>query len=406
MSNVSKFIGLITLAVCGGCAHNLEIRNLYEYQTTGGYDFSKRGISVDLECATPTEAAQKFCEQIGVQLSQKGGYHASMGNRLGTDVGISCEVAVRESAKASNFFVSWPGFILFTHAWLGYGYEVDYSIRCRIVSPKTGEVLATVNDAMRLHLRYADFGTTWMAGCGWLFLYSAPAAVNGLFVMSTYDQDITPELYYKAYPTLAAHVVKKIVETVNGLPEVAGVAPQRSLDGLQVEGPVAGGQKVVYDIVYCRRNANQEFSYEFDIKLKDETSNSIGAFRSIQREFRNAIKEDYTNAFSGIDDHSLRIDFPEYEQKDGHIKGRAVVLTISVVSLSYDPDTCKGTLAVKVNANQYEEARAYIRKNIETLARDKNIALITGEIPPAAKFYLGREELKDGNVLEIEFKTE
>lgn len=34
------------------------------------------------------------------------------------------------------------------------------------------------------------------------------------------------------------------------------------------------------------------------------------------------------------------------------------------------------------------------------------IALTTGEIPPAAKFYLGREELKDGNVLEIEFKTE
>ena len=25
---------------------------------------------------------------------------------------------------------------------------------------------------------------------------------------------------------------------------------------------------------------------------------------------------------------------------------------------------------------------------------------------PSAKFYLGREELKDGNVLEIEFRTE
>ena len=61
---------------------------------------------------------------------------------------------------------------------------------------------------------------------------------------------------------------------------------------------------------------------------------------------------------------------------------------------------------MKVNANQYKEARKWIRKNIETLARDKNIALVTGELPPAAKFYLGREELKDGNVLEIEFRTE
>ena len=61
---------------------------------------------------------------------------------------------------------------------------------------------------------------------------------------------------------------------------------------------------------------------------------------------------------------------------------------------------------MRVNANQYEEARQWVRKNIETLARDKNIALTTGEIPPAAKFYLGREEFKDGNTLEIEFKTE
>ena len=91
---------------------------------------------------------------------------------------------------------------------------------------------------------------------------------------------------------------------------------------------------------------------------------------------------------------------------EGRVEGRAVVLSVSVVSLKYDPNTRKGILAAKVGANQYEDARNWIRKNIETLARDKNIALTTGEIPPAAKFYLGREELKDGNVLEIEFKTE
>ena len=47
-----------------------------------------------------------------------------------------------------------------------------------------------------------------------------------------------------------------------------------------------------------------------------------------------------------------------------------------------------------------------MRRNIETLARDKNIALVTGEIPPNARFYSLGESLKDGNILEIEFKTE
>ena len=44
--------------------------------------------------------------------------------------------------------------------------------------------------------------------------------------------------------------------------------------------------------------------------------------------------------------------------------------------------------------------------DIEQIACDKSITLAASKIPPAAKFYLGREELKDGNVLAIEFKTE
>ena len=130
----------------------------------------------------------------------------------------------------------------------------------------------------------------------------------------------------------------------------------------------------------------------------------VGAL--LQKEFRQAIKEDYVESFPGTNKSSLFVEFPEYKLNNGKIEGRAVVLTISVTSLTYDPNTRTGKLAVKVNANQYEEARKWIRKNIETLARDKNIALVTGEIPPAAKFYLGREELKEGNILEIEFKTE
>lgn len=54
---------------------------------------------------------------------------------------------------------------------------------------------------------------------------------------------------------------------------------------------------------------------------------------------------------------------------------------------------------------QSAEARAWARENIETLARDKNIALVTGQRPPDANYYLLGEKI-DGNVMEIEFKTE
>ena len=44
--------------------------------------------------------------------------------------------------------------------------------------------------------------------------------------------------------------------------------------------------------------------------------------------------------------------------------------------------------------------------DIEQIACDKSITLVASKIPLAARFYLGKEELKDGNVLEIEFMPE
>lgn len=47
-----------------------------------------------------------------------------------------------------------------------------------------------------------------------------------------------------------------------------------------------------------------------------------------------------------------------------------------------------------------------MKRFVETIVLDKNIALTTGQLPPAATYYSLGESLKDGNVLEIEFKTE
>ena len=160
-----------------------------------------------------------------------------------------------------------------------------------------------------------------------------------------------------------------------------------------------------YKIVSCKRDARNDFSYRFILELNGDDQCSLRTFRAIQKEFREAVKADYSESFPGVDVHSLRVDFSEYELDNRKITGRAVVLSISVASLTYDPNTRMGKLAVKVNANQYEEARKWIRKNIETLARDKNIALMTGQLPPAATYYSLGEKI-DGNVIEIEFKTE
>ena len=215
---------------------------------------------------------------------------------------------------------------------------------------------------------------------------------------------------YSQMPWAVAHTVGLPVNTSakvrNTLVSDQSSEDEPKPDVATVVPPPAPHQSAIYKIISCKRDEGSDFSYRFVLELKGEEQNSLRAFRTVQQEFRATIKEDYAESFPSVKQDSLFVEFPEYELKDGRIVGRAVVLTISVASLTYDPNTRKGKLAVRVNANQYEEARQWVRKNIETLARDKNIALTTGEIPPAAKFYLGREEFKDGNTLEIEFKTE
>ena len=163
----------------------------------------------------------------------------------------------------------------------------------------------------------------------------------------------------------------------------------------------------IYRILYCARESDNDFAYEFALELTDKSGSSLQAFRAVQQEFREAVKADYAESFPGVKRDSLYVEFSKYRLNEGKIEGRAVVLTISVTSLAYDPNTRMGKLAVKVNANQFEEARKWVRKNIETLATDKNIVLTSGERPAPGRFTLGREEFnKESNILEIEFQTE
>ena len=160
-------------------------------------------------------------------------------------------------------------------------------------------------------------------------------------------------------------------------------------------------QKPPYKIISLCRDASCDFAYAFVLELNGEPS--IQTFFGIQgifaHEVRNAYKMEYPNA----DVSTLRIAV-QPQQVSGRIQGRAAVLTIVPVSLSYDANTRQGRLSVRFNVGQMEEARAWIRKNIETLARDKNIALVAGQLPPAATYYSLGEKI-DGDVMEIELKT-
>ena len=100
------------------------------------------------------------------------------------------------------------------------------------------------------------------------------------------------------------------------------------------------------------------------------------------------------------------VDFPEYLLDSGRIYGRGVVLTISVEAMSYDPLSRKGRLSIRINTNQFEEARQWVRNNIVDLAMEAKEKVRGDGFSLGTRFYSESETMKENGILEVEFITE
>lgn len=164
-------------------------------------------------------------------------------------------------------------------------------------------------------------------------------------------------------------------------------------------------QQPLYSVERFERLPGNEFAYEFELTLTSDMT-GIALARRVKDEIRAEILSDYKATYAGDGYQSVGVDIPKFVMSAGRIEGRAEVMQMRVMSLSYNQTTRKGLMSVKIGAVRFDQARRWVRENIEVLARDKNVALMTGELPSAGKFYLGAERVKDGNILEIEFETE
>jgi hypothetical protein len=159
-----------------------------------------------------------------------------------------------------------------------------------------------------------------------------------------------------------------------------------------------------YEILEFSKDDDCVYRYSFVLKRRDSSSVAVRESRELKKILRAMIREDYIASFPDAS-RSVVIDFPKFSLQNGKVVGKAVALTFSVASLQYDPHRRRGVMRIGIGENQFEDARKYARKNIESIARDKNIALDAKTIPPSAVFYLEGEKL-NGGMLEISFRVE
>lgn len=146
------------------------------------------------------------------------------------------------------------------------------------------------------------------------------------------------------------------------------------------------------------------FSYSFEVALNgestpDELFNMWGSVLA-------GLKRIYLIQNPAMDEKSLVVE-AKPSLRNGKFAGIARMLTIHIEAMEYDPTTRRGKISARFGPGQERFARDWIKLNImEPLVKDKNILLTTGETPPSGKYYSLGEMVKDGNILEMEFKVE
>ena len=328
-----------------------------------------------------------------------------------------------------------------SHETCQHSYRRTYDIRddgtCTIVTWKDGDLVSTVESPWRYSVKSRGVGTIVFSGLKLaarsVFWYGENKMVlsyvnndsairwwTGSFI-NLYGSKWQYRINYRRDSNLNVEVTSSHIspESTHGDRRVnieqAEIyrrigdprTPDADRPALQAPAKKNGSKKKkAYDILSLERSIEGAFAYRFELELADGEETTLKVLKSVKQDFRKAIRDDYAESFTGSSVASLFVEFPQFMLRDGRIVGKAVVMSMVVMSMKYDPLTRTGRMAVCLSGGQFEETRKWIRRNIEALARDKNSALTTGKLPPAAKFYLGREELKDGNMLEIESKTE
>ncbi len=220
---MKKFLPLLLLAplLFCGCSHDFEITNINTY-TAGIPDHRYRDLNVLVTGSGSYNQTELLLTQRTAEaMAQLGGYrifstqHAT-GDLPDVQVRLSM-VKWEKDGSTGNFFVCWPGFILFTHAWLGYYYESNFTVQCELIDTSTQDTIETFIVELPLEIRHAEFDRTWGNGMGWLFFYTLPAAVNGI-VCTGYDPDLTEIIHERAFPIISKELAMRIVQRINALP--------------------------------------------------------------------------------------------------------------------------------------------------------------------------------------------
>lgn len=214
MKSRSLFImALLSFLLMTACSHNLRVTNLDEYFTapappkkqtyrvgvisnSDGHVQNSRYVAAIVDALRTDPSIEKVSYPYSITMDE---------NNI--DLLLEIFVNPKYSGRTSNFFVNWPGFLIWAPAIWGYGYnaEIDTVVTITRMKDRHSQQISVPT---KYDFRHADSGRTWTE-IGWLEVSLIP--FFGGFYMTQYDTDATDDFIRNVSPNYGQYVTRKVL---------------------------------------------------------------------------------------------------------------------------------------------------------------------------------------------------
>ena len=197
-------LGLVIATLLVGCSHQFEVVNKSDFAGGRIRDDKHVGLNVALlvepykindpkeqgqlleykMAKIPIPVTKQFLQDLAKSLNAQGGYRSFVAEDWDSvreaDVVIRISEQVNGKSCGKNFWIGFPGCIIYAPAWNGYAYEVNWKFCVSLENPSTGLPMGDLILDRRLEVRYASDGEAdghygnYNAGYLWMLVPLGP----------------------------------------------------------------------------------------------------------------------------------------------------------------------------------------------------------------------------------------
>lgn len=211
MRHVMGFALLVScMLFVSGCVHDLSVENIGAYTNTRFEPLGKPlklGIITDAATMEEKHLITNISDTL-MEYSVQPVMQQSLATKVDVDAIASIDIKSEHDGSGTNFWINWPGFLIFAPSWNGYIYEVKYRFNVKLSNPENKKLIDEFTVPVTLDIRHANINRTWTE-ISW-FEVSAIALIGG-FVFISYDDSVTPLLIDKYGQTIGRYVAKNII---------------------------------------------------------------------------------------------------------------------------------------------------------------------------------------------------